>query len=424
MVKASLAWIKKHRKITIATVVVVVISSLFWAPSLFGQQNKTSFTTTKAEKGTIVSSVSASGQSISANIMNVTTQASGSVSQIYVKEGDSVKKGDKILDIALDEQGQQKNAQAWSSYLSAKNSLDSAQVTQYTLQSDMFSKWKTFYNLATSSTYQNPDGTPNETNRTLPEFLIPQKDWLAAEAKYKNQQSVVTQAQAALNSSWLTYQMSSPTVTAPIDGTVSNLTLVEGMNISQTSTSDTTSSSSSQRVAVIQNNQLPLVSFNLSEIDVSRVKPGQKATITLDSIHGKTFVGKVMTVDRIGSVSSGVTNYPTIIQLDTKVPEIIPNMAANANIIVESKNDVLLVPSSAIQTINEQSYVRILKGGKEQQIAVETGLSSDTQTEIISGLSEGDEVITGSTAGNAQNGSPFSTFGGGRSGMMFRSVGR
>ncbi len=120
-----------------------------------------------------------------------------------------------------------------------------------------------------------------------------------------------------------------------------------------------------------------------------------------------------MTVDRIGSVTSGVTNYPIVIKFDTEAPEVLANMSASASIILEAKDDVLLVPSSAIRVQNGENTVRVLKNKKEQSVTVETGLASDTQTEIVSDLAEGDEVITGTTAGTGTvrqgtSSSPFS----------------
>ncbi len=170
----------------------------------------------------------------------------------------------------------------------------------------------------------------------------------------------------------------------------------------------------STRIAVVRSSGNPIATFNVSEVDVNRIKPGQKATITLDSIPGKTFTGRVMTVDKIGTVSSGVTNYPVVILFDANAPEILPNMAATANIIIDSKPGVLLVPSDAIQTqTNGSAYVRVLQNGQPVNITVETGLSSDTQTEIVSGVSEGQQVITGKVLVSSKSGSstsPFSTF--------------
>lgn len=381
-----------------------------------GKKQNPQYQTARVEKGTIVSTVSESGQILNANFVTVFTQASGQVSEIAVKDGDQISKGDVIAKIDLDQLGQQRNTQAWANYLQAQSTLNSAKATQYSLQSTMFAKWSSFYNLATNSTYQNADGTPNESNRVVPEFHISQDDWLAAEANYKNQQNVVAQAQANLQNTWVTYQLTSSQITAPMDGVVTNLVIFPGINISNTSSTTGSSNSnvSSQQIAVIKNDQNPLATFNVSEIDINKIKIGQKATLTLDSIAGKTFTGKVVSVDHIGSVTSGVTNYPVIIQFDTTVPEILPNMAINAGIIIATKDDVLLVPSTAIQTSNGQTYLRIFQNGNVQQTPVETGLTSDNQIEITSGAKEGQTVVTSTavSSNSPTTRSPFSNFGG------------
>ena len=371
--------------------------------------------TTPVERGMIISSFSASGQVLSVNIMSANTQASGIVKNVYVKDGDQVKKGDKILEIDLDFQGEQKNAQAWSSYLSAKNTLESAKATQYSLQADMFGKWDTFKELAESDDYEESDGTPKYNERALPEFHIPEKEWLAAEVKYINQEAVIAQAQIAINSAWLTYVQTSPIITASMDGVITSLMYVEGMSIGILDTGSTTSN---QKVATIKTEGMPIVSVNLSEIDVSKTEIDQKATIIIDSIPDKTFTGKVIGVDRIGQIDSGVTQYPAIIQLDSSSNQILPNMAVTANIVTNRKDNVLLVPSGVIQSQGNQSYVSVLVDGKSQSIPVEIGLSSDTQTEIVSGLKEGDLVVSGSVSstGSQQNGA--SPFGGSIGGMM------
>ena len=415
-VQALFSWLLASKWRLGITIVLLVLISFGTYKLFFSKSNQPQYQTIQVERGLIISSVSASGQVLSVNIMSANTKASGIVKGVYVKDGDVVKKGDKILEIDPDFQGQQKYAQAWSSYLSAKNNLESAKVTQYTLQSDMFTKWDTFKSLAESATYQNSDGTPKNDQRAVAEFHIAQDNWLAAEAKYKNQEAVIAQSQAALNSSWLDYTLASPIITAPTDGTITSLMYAEGMSIGSL---DTGTSTSNQKVATIQTGGTPIISVNLSEIDVSRVQLSQKATITLDSISDKTFTGEVIGVDRIGQTTSGVTQYPAIIRFDSSSPQILPNMTVTAKIIVDKKDEVLLVPSSAVHTESDQNYVNVLKNGQQQRVSVETGLTSDAQTEIVSGLTEGDSVITStiSSTNNSQK-TGTSPFGGGIGGMM------
>ena len=398
----------------IILIVFLIGIGWFFLVKITGSKNsKEQYQTTTAERGTLVVSVTGSGNVSTTNSTSVSTQATGVISEVFVKDGDQVKTGDKIAEIELDLQGQQRAAQSLASYQSAKNTLESAKASMYTLQSDMFAQWDEFYELATNSTYQNADGTPNENNRALPEFHIEQKNWLAAEAKYKNQQNVVNQAQTAVNSAWYSYQQNSSTVYAPISGTVTGLSLRVGQVIAESINSQTNTQSST-KIASIKTDALPVVNINLSEIDVPKVKVGMKATVIFDTFSDKTFTGKVVSVDTTGVVSSGVTNYPLAIELDSKSDSVLPNMAGSANIITQTKDNVLMVPSTSVQTQNGETFVRILKNGLPQQVAVETGISSDTQTEILSGIKEGDTVVSSviQTINNNRQGQTQSPFGG------------
>jgi len=405
------------RKRVAGLIVIIVLLSLLGWRVFRGSEQEPQLQTAQVERGTIVSSIAATGQILVSNINTITSQASGTVKEVYVSDGETVQAGQKIAEITLDLEGAQSQSQAYASYLSAKNSLESAKASQFSLQADMFSAWDDFKELAQSDSYDTPE------ERILPQFHISEAQWLASEAKYKNQQSVIAQTQATLGSAWLSYQRSSANITAPSMGTLTGLTIAPGM---QVGSSDASSGNRlSQRVAAIVTEGKPLATFQVSEIDVSSVKPGQQATITLDSIPDKTFTGEVVSVDKIGSVSSGVTNYPVIIRFDTSAEQLLPNMTASANIIIERKTDVLIVPSSAVQSQAGQSAVRVLRNAQGQSVTVETGISSDTQTEILSGVTEGETVITGTESvsdQSSQGSSPFGGFGAGSFGGGARFV--
>ncbi len=410
------SFLKKRRKLSII-LAILVIGFVGWRV-LGNKKAQVSYQTTTAEKGTLVVSVNESGQVAVANRTSITTQASGIINEVFAKNGDTITTGEKIATISLDQAGQQRQAQAYASYLSAKSALDSANAQYYSLGSTMLSKWNTYLNLAQNSTYQNADGTPNTVNRTSAQFMIAQNDWLAAEAGYKNQQNVISQDQVALNNAWLSYQSVSSDITAPSSGIISDLAIAPGLQINSSASSSSNSSSgnssntvSSQFIASIKNTGNPVITASLSEIDATKVKAGQKATVTFDALPQKSFTGKVVGVDTTGTVSSGVTTYPAIIQLDVPNDSILPNMSASADIIINVKNSVVLVPSSAVQTFGNQSTVRILKNGQVTGVEVEIGDSSDTQTEIVSGINAGDTVVTSyisTQTGTSTGSSPFS----------------
>lgn len=389
-----------------------------------------SYQTATVERGMLVVSVSGSGQVSTANNGTISTLATGVVSHVYVKDGDEVKAGDKIAELDLDLLGKQNAQTALSSYQSAKNNLDSAQANMYSLQSTMFSNWDTFMKIAQNGTYQNEDGSPNNINRSLPEFHIANDNWLASEAKYKIQQNVVNQSQIALSAAWSEYQQKSPIIYAPITGKVAGLSLQVG-SVIIASTNTSNAAQSATKIASIKTQAMPTVTINLTEIDIPKIKTGDRATVTFDALPDKTYTGTVVSIDTAGSTSSGVTTYPTVIVLDVESDTILSNMAASANIIIARKNNVLMVPIAAVQTNTDGSfYVRIMdKKGVVTQKTVETGLSSDTQTEIVSGVTEGESVVTSvvqssSTTHSSGTASVFSTFGGARTSGNATRMGR
>lgn len=417
------------RAIKLNLIIKIIIVVLFFGGGWFifskiiSSNTKTAtYQTEVAEKGNLVVTVTGSGQVSTSNNGTVSTLATGVVSKVYVQDGDEVKTGDKIAEVELDLQGQQNANQALSSYQSARNTVDTAKANMFSTQSTMFTNWDTFMKIAQNGTYQYEDGSPNNINRSLPEFHIANDNWLSAEAKYKIQQNVVNQSQIALSASWSQYQQTSPTIYAPISGVVSGLSLQEGSVIVASTNSN--SAQSATKIASVKTKALPTVSINLTEIDVPKIHLGDKATVTFDAFSDKTFTGKVISIDTSGIVSSGVTSYPAVIKLDVESSSILPNMAASANIITATKDSILLVPATSIKKqADGTTYVQILKNNKPVDVTVEVGLSSDTQTEIVSGLIEGNAVITGtvsttrtSQTSSAGSQSPFSSFGGGRGG--------
>jgi RND family efflux transporter MFP subunit len=380
---------RKRAAIILAALAVI----LFLAFRAFSKKEETpQIQTATVERGTIVSSTTASGNIISSNIENVTTQASGTVSKVYVGDGDNVYQGQKLAEIDLDVQGQQNHTSAYSSYISAVNSLNSA---------------KNSYRLSQASlavVYDEIQGHDEDESLEMKETRT------RAEVANDNAYDAIKAAEVRLTSASLDYKTSAPVITAPAAGVIRSVTVAEGMNIGAEETAS--GARANQRIATIATGGLPIATFNVSEIDVSLIKPGQKATVTLDAISDKTFTGKVVSVDRVGTTTNNVTTYPVIIQLDTSSEQILPNMAATASIIVDSKSNVLIIPASAVQTQDGQSVVRVLEDDTERTVIVEVGIASDTQIEITSGLSEGDVVITGTTT-SIQTQEGTSPFGGG-----------
>ncbi|MCL5675496.1 MAG: efflux RND transporter periplasmic adaptor subunit [Patescibacteria group bacterium] len=379
------------------TVLIGIIIYLLWL-TFQPANSAVSFQTASVKKGNLLVTVSASGSVVSGGNTNAITQASGTVIHIYVTEGQNVHTGDKVAEIQLDSQGIQNRDKLWSTYLTAKAAVDSAKAKQYALQAQMFLDNQTFMNGAVASHFPSYNPTYAQQNA----------QWLSSEAQYKNQETVIQQTEADLATAWRDYQNVTGIITAPISGTVVGLKAVAGMPI----TGSIGANSAPVVIATIQSEKQVFGQFQVSEMDMSKVKVGQKAQLSIPAIPGKTFTGTVVAIDTTGLAKSGVIHFPVTVTIDNPTPELLTNMSADVKIILSEKDHVLLLPSSAIQDTNGTSVVQVIKNGKVFPVPVQVGLSNDTQTEILSGLSQNDMVVTGTQANQIPQNGITSPFGG------------
>lgn len=379
----------------------------------FSSSSEPQYKTAQAQKGNIVQTISATGSITSGNNTSIYTSASGIVTALYAKNGDSVKQGQKIAQIELDQDGQKKQSSAWASYLSAKNAVASAEQNKLTLQNQLESS-KLAFDQAQDALDKINDFTKTDLQIEVinTNYSTSQRSLTLAEQKYANADSAIAIAKAQLSAAWYSYQQSSNTIYAPASGILTNFALTEGMSVANLSSDSSSSNgdSATQSVGIIINpNNQTTASISLTEIDVTSVKPGQKVTMTMDAFPDKTFTGQVLAINTNGQSSSGVSSYPTIIVFDNSLSNMYPNMSVSANIIIDSKTDILTVPSSAVLSSDGISTVKILKDGQVSQATVEVGISDNNNTEIISGLNEGEVVIISTTSGTSKVGSSTST---------------
>lgn len=383
--------------------------------------------TTTVTKGTIIKTISESGSVTSSNLTSVGSPTNGVLSELYVKNGDQVVAGQVLFMVKSTATPQEKTA-AYSSLLSAQNNLNSAKAKINSLQSALFKANQAFVN-------DKGVGNPTDEQKKDPKYIEELADWQQAEADYNNQSNVIAQAQAALDSAALSYQQTQDaSVTAPIDGTVANLSSNLGSNVSASgvsyngTSSGNSSNSNASPVLMLGNFANLSIKAPVSEVDIASLKDGQKATITLDAYPDKTFVGRVQSIDSIGTNSSGVVTYNAYINLVSPPAVIKPGMTATAVIQLEKKDNVLMVPVGAVQTDSSGSYVREQKNGQITEVPITIGISSDTDTEVTSGLVEGEKIIesliTPPSRSSSTGTSPFSGlnrgFGGGGGAVFFR----
>lgn len=396
-------FVSQHKKITVFLGIFLILAGILW--NIFAPKTQSvQYQTASVTKGTLISSVAASGTVSVANKVSITTAASGVVKQLFVKSGDSVNQGDKIAEITLDNAGQQRQTAAYAQYLAAQNTLNSDVAAVNTLQATLFK---------TNQAFLNDKGIANPTDQDKadPVYIQENDAWLAAEAAYVNQQQVIAKDNASVSNAYAAYQSASSVVTAPASGIVTDLQIAPGMQIG-TSTSTSTTTTSLQNIANIKTSGQVSVVVGIAEVDVASVAVGQKVTVTFDSLPNLTFTGTVLGINTIGQTTSGVTTYPATIILDSANDKIYANMSVTANIITKVDTNVLTVPTGAITNTNGQDYVRVMKNGVITEVPVTTGDSNNTDTVIVSGLSEGETVVTGTTGGAATGStttSPFSS---------------
>lgn len=339
----------------------------------------------------LVDTVQVSGTYTSASQTQVSSPTTGIISKLYVKNGDTVKKGAPLFHVeSTATAAQQKTANA--NYLAASAAVQADKATLYSLQSAMYSTWKKYTDVATNSTFENDDGSPT-SNRTLTEFTTVQNDWYAAEAKYKNQQSVIAKSEAALSSAKQLYdETQSVTVTAPAGGTIANFLAHKGDQVTAGFISQTTGLPTAPPVLVVTNAGDPSLTADVSQDYAVRITPGQKVTIVFDALKNEEFVGRVEDIATVGLTTKGTVTYTTRITPQTVSPKIKSNMTALLSIETLRKDNVLAVPNSAIVSEEGQTYV--LQAKNHKKLPVKLGLKGITKTEVIEGLSTGTSIVT------------------------------
>lgn len=398
-------------------------------------QTKVTYTNYTVEKGTLMTTTTASGTITSGDTTYITTGASGTVKKVYVKNGDTVTKNQKIAEISLDDLGQETQTTAWNNYQEALVGVKSALSQKETDYVNIMQKKDAMDRAETAKRDGHSGGWNNTTHNpyTENELAILDRQYDEAVANYNTalaNSSIsganVELARAKVSAAYRNYQKVSSTIYAPADGILNNLVLAEGVALASSSDSSITVSTgsnastesqsvTSKQIGAIKNPDGQYqVTVSLTEVDVTTVASGQKATLTLDAYPDNTLTGIVLAVSTGGSVSSGVTSYTAIILLDKTTLNLYTNMAVSATIITSSKDNVLLLDTAAINTKGVTSTVLINKEGKTSSVSVEIGDSNDTQTEIKSGLSEGDVVVTKTikSSSTKSTGSSTSLFGG------------
>jgi len=188
-------------------------------------------------------------------------------------------------------------------------------------------------------------------------------------------------------------------IVAPFDGVVADISITEGEEIS-------TAALATPAISLVDTGEMEMKGY-IDELDVATVKLNQEANITLDALPDEEVKGSVTFISPIGTVRAGIVSYATTITLENPIAELKDGMSATAEVVVERRDDVLLIPNTVIQGTLENPKVVVLAGGKQEERQITLGLSDGFNTEVLSGLEEGEEVVVPAPTSTQGTGSFF-----------------
>jgi len=352
----------KKSYIIAAIVLAIAGGSYWWYSKSKSTTSQVQYITSTAEKGTLASSISASGNIIVDQSSNIDPTITGTVADLAVDVGDKVSKGQFLFNIVNNDLSVAVS-KSTASLASAETSLESAKASKKSARVDL-----------DAATSKNKAALKQKFEAAEASVASAEQSLISAQADLANQRSNAAERR----------------VISPIDGTVNAVNIKNGDDLSKIS-----SGSTRQVPIIIGDLGTMKAQVQVNEVDIANVSMGQEVVLTLDALNGVEMTGKVEKMDSLGTVASGVVTYNVTIDFDSLDERIKPEMSVSASIITDVKQDVLLVSASAVKTnSNGGYYVEVLANGTPAQKTVEIGSSNDTSTQITSGISAGDKVVT------------------------------
>ncbi len=374
---------KKKTIILSVLIALVVIGGAVWALGGSKAKHQITYATAPVAKGEISESVTATGTIEPVTEVEVGTQVSGIIDQIYVDYNSEVKQGQLIA--MMD------RVTLESEVASAKAAYGGSKA-EYEYQQKLYERNK---GLHAKQLIADTDYEQSEYN------------YLMAKANYESSQAALAKAERNL---------SYTVITAPIDGIVISKDVEEGQTVAsgfETPTLFTIAADLTQMQVVA----------DVDEADIGGVQEGQRVTFTVDAYPNDTFEGTVTQI-RLGessdtssgtSTSSTVVTYEVVISAPNPDMKLKPRLTANVTIYTLDRHDVLCVPARALRFTPEAPLVSAdavvndcpgehklwtREGNTFTAHAVQVGISNGINTEILSGIAEGTQVVTEATLSN------------------------
>ena len=357
------------RKWIITVTLIIIVGGIIWIVTGKSNKPKIAFETEKVEKGEIINSVTATGTVEPVTQVEVGTQVSGIVNHIYADYNSIVKKGQII-----------------------------AELDKTNLQNELASKKSTLANAKTEYDYQLKNYTRAKTLHE--KNLISDTDYELALYNYQHAKNSydISKNDVAKAETNLGYA----TIYSPIDGVVLSKAVEEGQTVA--------ASFSTPTLFTIANDLTAMqVIADVDEADIGEVTEGLNVSFTVDAFPNDIFKGKVTQVRQEPQTTNNVVTYEVVISAPNPDLKLKPGLTANVTINILEKQHVLRVSSKSLHFSPEQPFI-----GKEDIVKdctgeqklwtrdgktftahpVTTGISNGTFTEILTGVSEGLEVIT------------------------------
>ena len=352
------------------------------------KEEEVEFITKKAKKGSFSKKVDATGEIFATELIDVGAQVSGQIKKLYVKLGDQVKKGDMIA--SIDSSTQQNSIDNKEAQLAIyKAQLESAKValniakTQFDRENALFSK--------------------NATSKQ--EFESAKNTYSANSAKIKELEAQIKQTNIELSTAKI--NLGYTKITAPRDGTVVSVQVEEGQTVNANQTTPT--------IVNIADLSHVKMKMQIAEGDITKIKVGTPVEYSILSEPTKKFQTTVSSIDpglttlsdgSYGSSSSSKSSYSSSSSSSSAVyyyaQSIVDNkdgilrigMTTQNELLIANVEGAIIVPSIGIKKDENGTFVYVLKDGKPVKTAVKTGIKDNLDTQIISGINEGDEIIT------------------------------
>ena len=359
-------------------------------------KQETTYLTESVTRGNVEKTVVASGSIESVNEVDVGAQASGKITKLYVKLGQEIKKGEMIADIDSTTQ---------------INTLNTKKAALVSYQAQLKAK-KTAYDVALSS-YNRLSKLYTQKATSLDSVNTAKSTLDNAKAEMEAIEANIKQAEIEVNTAETNVGYTK--ITAPMDGTVISVPVSEGQTVNANQTTPT--------IVTIADLSKMKIKPEISEGDITKVKAGQEVSFTILSDSQTVYHSVIDSVDpantttsdssstssSTSSSSSSTTSaiyYYANVLIDNPDRTLRIGMTTENNIKIANAKDVLLVSNMAIQKRDGKSVVNILNDKNQpEQREVETGVQNDFQTEIKSGLNEGEKVIVSQVANGEQVGS-------------------